>query len=202
VFDSLTHYVTNSAWTYLILFALAVADSVIPLVPSETAVILAGVLAANGNLNLVLVVLAAALGAVAGDNLAYGLGRKAGPWIHRRFSSDKAKGRLDWARALLERRGVSLVVLARFIPGGRTVVSVSAGMLHMAHLRFFAATVVAGALWGTYAAMLGYFGGRAFEDEPWKGFALAFAVALLLMGVVEAIRWAVGKRRSARAATG
>jgi membrane-associated protein len=202
VFDSLTQYVTDSAWTYLLLFAFALLDSVIPLVPSETAVILAGVLAADGRLQLGYVILAAALGAVAGDNIAYAIGRWARPWIERRFRSDKARARLAWAERLLRRRGIVLVVMARFIPGGRTAVTISAGMLRMNRAAFLVATVVAGSLWACYGALLGYFGGKAFEEEPWKGFVLAFGIALGVSMLVETVRWRLRRRRHATATTG
>jgi membrane protein DedA with SNARE-associated domain len=62
-------------------------------------------------------------------------------------------------------------------------------MLEMRWRRFIAFDVAAGLVWGTYAAMLGYLGGRTFEENPLRGFLLAFAVALLVAGVIEAYRW-------------
>jgi membrane protein DedA with SNARE-associated domain len=49
--------------------------------------------------------------------------------------------------------------------------------------------VIAGFVWATYAAMLGYVGGSTFEEQPFKGFALAFAAALLITGAIEGYRW-------------
>ena len=82
-----------------------------------------------------------------------------------------------------------LILIGRFIPGGRTVVTLTCGLLEMAWHRFIRFDVVAGFLWASYAALLGYFGGRAFEEQPWKGFLLAFAIALLITGGVELYRW-------------
>ena len=81
MFESLTEYVSGSPWTYLVLFAVAALDAIIPLVPSETLVILAGVFASTGDLNLILVILFAAAGAVAGDNASYWIGRGSSPNI-------------------------------------------------------------------------------------------------------------------------
>ena len=64
----LTEYVSGSPWTYVFIIAIAALDVLIPLLPSETSVILAGVLAATGDLVLLAVVVCAALGAVLGDN--------------------------------------------------------------------------------------------------------------------------------------
>ena len=187
MFESLTEYVSGSPWTYLFLFAVAALDAVIPLVPSETSVILAGVLASTGDLNLILVILFAAAGAVAGDNASYWIGRKVGHRFVDRFFKGERRKQVDWAHRQVEQRGGYLIIIGRFIPGGRTVVTLSCGMLEMPWKRFFAFDVVAGLVWGTYAAMLGYVGGRTFEENPFRGFLLAFFVALGVAGVDRAL---------------
>jgi len=195
VFESLTEYVSGSPWTYLFLFVIAALDAVIPLVPSETSVILAGVLASTGDLVLVLVILFAAAGAIAGDNLSYWIGRKVGYRIVDRFFKGERRKQIDWAHRQVEERGGYLIIIGRFIPGGRTAVTFSCGMLEMRWRRFFAFDVVAGLVWATYATMLGYVGGRTFEESPFKGFLLAFVVALGIAGAIEAYRW-LRKRRA------
>jgi membrane-associated protein len=189
VFESLTEYVSGSPWTYLFLFFIAALDAVIPLVPSETSVILAGVLASSGDLVLVLVILFAAAGAIVGDNVSYWIGRKVGHRIVDRFFKGERRKQLDWAHRQVEERGGYLIIVARFIPGGRTVVTLSCGMLEMRYRRFLAFDVAAGLVWATYATMLGYVGGRTFEENPFKGFLLAFIVALAIGGVIEGYRW-------------
>ncbi|MEO8290042.1 MAG: DedA family protein, partial [Gaiellaceae bacterium] len=85
MFQSLTDHVSGSPWTYGFLFAIAALDVIFPLVPSETSVILAGVLASSGDLILGLVIACAAGGAILGDNTAYVIGRTAGHRIVERF---------------------------------------------------------------------------------------------------------------------
>src|SRR5215216_1509862 len=160
--DSLIDLISGSWWTYPFLFAFALLDSIIPIIPSETAVIAAGVASAVGDLNLFLVILVAGAGAFCGDNLGYAIGKHARPTVERRFSGEKAVRRLAWARRVLARRGFGLIIVARFVPGGRTAVTVTAGMTGMNRQKFLVATAVAGLTWGTYAAMLGYLGGQAF----------------------------------------
>jgi membrane-associated protein len=189
MFESLTEHVSGSPWTYAFLFVISALDVIIPLVPSETSVILAGVLASSGDLNLVLVILSAAAGAVTGDNISYWIGRKVGHRIVDRFFKGERRKQVDWAHRQVEQRGGYLIVIGRFIPGGRTAVTLSCGMLEMPWRRFIAFDVAAGLVWGTYAALLGYLGGTTFEEDPLKGFLLAFAVALLVAGVIEAVRW-------------
>jgi membrane-associated protein len=189
MFESLTEYVSGSPWTYAFLLVIAALDVIIPLVPSETSVILAGVLASTGDLNLVLVILFAAGGAILGDNIAYWIGRKVGHRIVDRWFKGERRKQVDWAHKQVQERGGYLIVIGRFIPGGRTAVTLSCGMLEMPWRRFIAFDVAAGLVWGTYAALLGYVGGRTFEENPFKGFLLAFAVALAIAGVIEAYRW-------------
>jgi membrane-associated protein len=189
VFDSLTEYVSGSPWTYAFLFAISALDAIVPLVPSETSVILGGVLASTGDLNLILVILFAAGGAVAGDNGSYWIGRKVGHRFVNRFFRGERRKQVDWAHRQVEERGGYLIVIGRFIPGGRIVVTLSCGMLEMPWRRFISFDVAAGLVWATYAAMLGYVGGRTFEESPLKGFLLAFAVALAVAGLIEGFRW-------------
>ena len=189
MFESLTDLVSGSPWTYVFLFAISALDVIIPLVPSETSVILAGVLAASGDLELVLVILFAAAGAIVGDNTAYWIGRTVGHRLVDRWFKGERRKQVDWAHRQVQERGGYLIVIGRFIPGGRTAVTLSCGMLEMPWRRFIAFDVVAGLVWATYAAMLGYVGGRTFEENPFRGFLLAFLVALGVAGVIEAYRW-------------
>jgi membrane-associated protein len=189
MFEELTDHVSGSPWTYAFLFVIAALDVIIPLVPSETSVILAGVLASTNDLNLVLVILFAAGGAILGDNISYWIGRKVGHRIVERWFKGERRKQVDWAKRQVEERGGYLIIIGRFIPGGRTAVTLSCGLLEMPWRRFITFDVAAGLVWATYAALLGYIGGRTFEENPLKGFLLAFAVALGVAGVIEAYRW-------------
>ncbi|HEX4930513.1 MAG TPA: DedA family protein [Gaiellaceae bacterium] len=200
VFESIVDAVSGSDWSYLIVFTIAMLDAFFPIVPSEATAIAAGVVAAGeGGLRVELVILAAALGAIVGDNISFGIGHFLGARVERRFfSGEKAQKRLKWAQKTLDERGAYLIVVARFIPGGRTVTTFTAGFVEtFPWHRFLRYDAVAGAIWGSYTVLLGYFGGRTFEEQPWKGLLLAFAVAVAVTGVVEAVRFL--RHRRARA---
>lgn len=189
MFESLTEHVSGSPWTYAFLFGIAALDVIFPVVPSETSVILGGVLAATGDLVLALVIAVAAAGAILGDNTAYGIGRTAGHRIVERFFKGERRKRIDWAEKQVDERGGYLIVIGRFIPGGRTAVTLACGLLEMRWRKFIGFDVAAGLVWASYAGLLGYVGGRTFEENPLYGFLIAFAVALGITGAVEVYRW-------------
>jgi len=90
---------------------------------------------------------------------------------------------------MLDERGAYIILVARFIPGGRVAVTFSSGYIPtFPWRRFVLYDAVACLLWASYAALLGYFGGKTFENHPWLGLGIALGVALSLGFVVEAIR--------------
>ena len=191
MFSSIVDAVSGSNWSYLIVFAIAMLDAFFPIVPSEATAIAAGVVAGTGGLSVELCILAAATGAIVGDNVSFGIGHFLGARVERRFfSGEKAQKRLKWAQKTLAERGGYLIVVARFIPGGRTATTFTAGFVEtFPWRRFLMFDVLAGAIWGFYTVLLGYFGGRTFEEAPWKGLLLAFAIAVAVTAAVELARY-------------
>lgn len=190
MFESIVDAVSGSNWSYLIVFAIAAIDAFFPVVPSEATAIAAGVVAGTGGLHVELVILAAAAGALLGDNITFFGGHYLGEHLDQRFfQGEKSKKRVDWARRTLDERGPYLIVVARFIPGGRTVTMFTAGFVEtFPWRRFIVFDLIACTIWGSYAVLLGYFGGRTFEEEPWKGLLLAFGLALVVTAVIEVVR--------------
>jgi membrane-associated protein len=201
MFNEFTQLVSDaSGWAYGIVFVVALLDALIPLVPSETTVITAGVVAAGGDLSIMLIIPAAAAGAFLGDNTAYLIGRRFGSRATERFfSGEKARKRIEWAQRQVTERGGELIAVGRFIPGGRTAVTLSAGTLHYPWPRFALFDAAAALGWALYASLLGYFGGRAFEKAAWKGLLLALAIAFAVVGVIELVRWLLKRRRVSEA---
>jgi len=149
----------------------------LPFVQAEAVVLTAAVLAAQGDLIIWLVVLAAALGGFVGDNASYFLGRVVGCRLAGRFISKK---RLERAERGIKRQGGTLIVVARFIPVGRTATTFAAGTLEMPWRRFVVADALAATLWAVYATVLGYAGGASFEHSFWLPLVFAFGIAGLL----------------------
>lgn len=190
-----TQLVSGSPWTYAIVFAVVAVDALLPFVQAEAVVITAGVLAAQGDLVIWPIVLVAALGGFVGDNGSYLLGRRFGcRLVDRFFAEGRRKERLGQARRGVQQQGGLLIVVARFLPIGRTLTTLAAGTLELPWRRFAVADAIAASLWAVYASMLGYAGGASFEHSLWKPLALALGIAALLGLAVEAYR-RVQKRR-------
>jgi membrane-associated protein len=202
ILNGLIDFLTGSDWTYLLLFGICVGDAVLPILPSETAAIVCGIQAARGQLSLPLVLVVAAAGAFVGDNLSYALGRFVGEPVQQRFlSGETARRRLDWAKDFLADRGAYVLVVARFIPGGRTATTFTAGLVRLPWRRRFVPYIaLAAILWSLYAVLLGYLGGRTFRDKPFYALLLAFGIAIGITVTIEAVRRFMGdKPRSDKA---
>ncbi|WP_241684238.1 DedA family protein [Actinomadura sp. J1-007] len=126
----LLHTAVTSPWFYLALFAVAVIDGFFPVVPSESMVITGGVYAASGEPEVGLVVALAALGAFIGDHVAYGIGRLSGGRVERGLrAGTRRHGAFVWARRTMAERGGLILVVARYVPGGRTAVTMTMGVV-------------------------------------------------------------------------
>ncbi len=184
---SLTDLSPDSPASYLVALLVPLLDAIIPAFPSETAVIALGVASGPGlGVGVLALVAVAALGAFLGDNLSYALGRRYGRRVtDRLLRGPRGQERLEWAERTLQRHGAMLIIVCRFIPGGRTAVTLTAGTVRYDTRRFAGATAVAALIWANYAFWIGRLGGATFEDSSWKALVLAFAVAAGIAGLVE-----------------
>jgi len=172
-------------WSYLVIFALVFAESgLLLLLPGETVVLVAGVLAAHGKLDLPLVMVVAPISAMLGDCTGFALGR--GP-ARRRFV---ARGRLlvlraqDAARvkALIDRHGGLAIVGSRFVGVLRTATPFVCGLIDVPPRRFFSYNIPACVVWGVGIAALGDLGGNVWERlHDWVGRGSVLLGAVLLV---------------------
>jgi membrane protein DedA with SNARE-associated domain len=196
----LSHLGTSSLLSYVVAVLLPAFDALIPLLPSETAVIALGVATAgSADPRAAVLVALAACGAFLGDNAAYLLGRRFGPAAGRRvFAGERGGRRRAWAERSLHRFGARMIIGCRFIPGGRTAITLTCGLVGYSRRRFVVATAVAAVIWASYAFLIGRLGGKAFEDQPWLGLLLALGVTVVISAAIEAVRraWAWHQSRS------
>jgi membrane-associated protein len=188
--------ISEEPWFLAIILVIAFFDSVVPVVPSETTVIIGGVAAGFGDQPLWAVIVCGAVGAWLGDNTAYVIGSRMSGWIKRQAAKkEKRERRLEWATEQIRLRGGLLLITARFIPGGRTALTLSSGITHQPRPWFMGWTALAAAIWASYAALLGFFGGKAFEDNHTLAFFVAFGAALSITVIIEVVRHFRAKHR-------
>lgn len=197
---SLTSLHAGSPISYAIAVVLPAFDAVFPALPAETAIVTLGVTTAGTtDARIALLVACAAAGAFAGDNLGYFVGRRFGPAVERRFFSSP-RGAAQRARAehWLQRFGMTAIIACRFVPGGRTAVTLSCGLIGFPRRRFVPATAAAAVIWAAYSFFLGRLGGHAFAHNPWAALAVALGATVVLAGVTEAARRIVTRLKAGR----
>ena len=170
---------------YLLLCGIAAADLFVPVLPSGATMITAGVVAAGGHLSPVPVFAAGMLGAWSGDLAGYRLGRGIG---HRHHSGAHRRPRLTardphdrvdrWERRFT-RHGVLVLVVARYLPAGRTAAALGAGRIGIDGRRFVLCALAAEALWAGPAMLIGYAGGNLLPG-PVMHIVIGAMVALTL----------------------
>lgn len=196
--DSLAEIITDSPWTYVIIFALAAFDVIFPLLPAEAIITTAAVLAGTGQLNIAWVMVAAGLGAFVGDNVAYWIGRAAGrPLVERVLRGRSSQ--LENAADQFHQRGGTFIIVGRFVPGGRSVVAIGAGVLHFPWLKFILYDAIAATVWAFQAALPGYIGGVLVADKPWLALLIGFGLSVLVAGGMAIFQRWRNSRRTAEA---
>ena len=189
----------DSPLSYAIAISIPALDAIFPVVPSETAVVALGVTTAGSrDPRIAILLVLAALGAFLGDNVSYLLGRHFEGRVDRRFfSGSKGEARRAWAERSISRFGGRLIVACRFVPGGRTAVTLTCGLIGYRRRSFVYATAVAAAIWASYAFFIGRLGGKAFENRPWEGFLLAFGGVTVISLLIEIARRVLHRRNDA-----
>ncbi|MFI5936274.1 DedA family protein [Actinoplanes sp. NPDC051494] len=168
----------SSPWLYLIVFLMVAIDGFLPVVPSEATVIGLSALSATGSPNLVALATAVTAGGVAGDQISYLLGRRAGSRV--------TTGKLAAARAKAEhallRYGAAAILAGRFLPCGRAATTWTSGSVSLPLGRFRLFSALASMAWAGYMIGLGWLGGSAFADMPLLGAAIGLAIGAVLAG--------------------
>lgn len=158
-----------SQWIYAVVALSVLFDVFLPVLPSGVLVITAATAAAAGTgaaatehvPDILSLVLSAATASVLGDLVAYRLAWRGGERLDRAIArSRRLSGAQERLGTALARGGGALVVLARFAPAGRSIVSLAAGAAHRRVREFLPWSILAGLAWAAYSVALGYFGGQ------------------------------------------
>lgn len=185
----------TSPWLYAVLIAVSFLDSFLPLIPSEPVVIVAGVYAASGETDILLVIAATTLGAFLGDCVPYAVGRLLSARILKRLRpGTKRRAAHDWFARELDVRGGFVLVTTRFIPVGRYLATLSTGLVGFPLGKYVLFVGLATSTWSAYTALTGYLGGVVFQENTLLAIAVGVGLAFLVTGVIEAVRHFRGRR--------
>ncbi|MDQ3159283.1 MAG: VTT domain-containing protein [bacterium] len=145
--------------------------------PGDTLLLAAGVLAAQGVLNLPILLIAVYAAAVLGDNVGYSIGRRSGSRIFKKkegilFHPEQ----IDRANRFYNKHGGKTIIMARFVPVVRTFAPIVAGVGKMDRQKFFLYNLVGAGLWGIGVTMIGFWFGELIPDVD-KYIVVAFLLA-------------------------
>lgn len=183
---------------YVILFLSAFIENIFPPVPGDTVTVFAAYLVGRGSLELWPVIWTTFFGSTVGFVGLYLLGRMAGHavlvrlgWV--RHSAEK----IDKAEALVQKHGVYVVAINRFLPGLRSVISLAVGMLRMPAWKVALAAMVSIFAWNGLLIWAGLLVGQNWERviEVLRRYNAIVGTILLLAIVLAAATWWYRRRR-------
>jgi len=185
-------------WTYLILFIIIFCETglvVMPYLPGDSLLFVAGALAGAGFLNPDILIITLVLAAVLGDTVNYWIGHTTGMKLVNRKYSLIRQDHLKMTEEYFCRYGGLTIVIARFVPFIRTFAPFLAGVGKMQYRWFLSYNAVGGTLWILAFVLAGYFfGSIPIVQENFSliiyaiiGLSL-FAVASIIFGTIRSIR--------------
>lgn len=186
--EKLHHFAATPV--YLLVAALVFGETALFLgfiFPGETAVIVAGVVASQGRVNIGVLCVIVVVAAISGECVGYAIGARYGkrlfglPLIRRRRAA------LEAALTALGRRGAMYVFVGRFTAFFRAIMPALAGMSKMTYRRFFIANVLSAVLWGVGYCLLGYFAGGALNQIENSASWVGIAVLILMILIIAAL---------------
>jgi len=179
---------------YVVVFALAFLEAAAFLglvLPGETALLVAGVLASRGNIDLRVLLVLAIVAAIGGDSVGYLVGRHFGPRLRLTRLGARVKAR-HWDRAeqSVAAHGFWAVVAGRWVGILRALVPTVAGMIAMPYRWFLAANALGGMAWAGAVVLLGYSAGASLTHIQGllRVISLAIVTALAAVMVVAVVR--------------
>jgi membrane-associated protein len=186
----------NPTRSYFLVFFLVAADAVIPIFPGETTLNAASTFAANGDLELWLVIVLGALGALVGDSSLYWIARRSSssltPQLERARKSTRVAAALDF----LDRGAPVLLVFGRYVPGLRFVINSTMGMNRYPYGQYLPWSALGAVTWSTYTCVLAYKVGSSLDNYPLASVYISGLITTVLMAVI----FLVVRRRDKRSA--
>ncbi|KAB8040403.1 DedA family protein [Silvanigrella paludirubra] len=134
--------------------------------PGDSLLIAAGLFAAKGDMNILILISTLTVAAIVGDAVGFYIGRKLGPKLYNKEDSFFfRKKHLIAAHEFYEKHGGKTIIIARFIPIIRTFAPTVAGAAEMNYFRFAMFNIIGGFLWVWSMLLGGFYLGRVFGDK-------------------------------------
>jgi len=159
--------------------------------PGDSLLFTAGFLASQGVFRIAVLMVLCAVAAVAGDGVGYAFGARVGPRLFMREDSLLFhRDHVERARRFYEHHGPKAILLARFVPLGRTFVPMLAGIGQMRYAKFLAYNIVGGGMWAAGIPLLGYSLGRSVPgiDRYLLTIILLIVVLSVSPGIIHVLR--------------
>lgn len=208
----LIDYLLNllGGYVYFGLFFIVFAETGLAVgffLPGDSLLVVSGLFAAAGKLNVALVLLAFFLGSVIGDSTGYWTGRVMGKTLFNREKSLIFKpSRVEKAKLFFEKYGVKTVILARFVPIVRTFAPLVVGAAEMPYIKFLTFSLIGGALWISSMVCAGYFLGGVIEralgiklEDHIEKVVIVVVFLSILPPIIEFLKHKFGKKEVAAA---
>ncbi len=203
----LIDYLLNllGAYVYLGLFFVVFAETGLAVgffLPGDSLLVVSGLFAAAGKLNVALVLLAFFLGSVIGDSTGYWTGKAMGKTLFNRENSFIFKpSRVEKAKLFFEKYGVKTIVLARFVPIVRTFAPLVIGAAGMPYRKFLPYSILGGLLWISSMVLAGYFLGGVVEralgiklEDHIEKVVIIVVLLSILPPIIEVLKHKFGKK--------
>jgi membrane-associated protein len=175
---------TSGDWSYLAIFLLVFGDAICPILPGETTLNTASTLAAQGVLDLGLVMLAGAAGAVIGDSTLYWIARLGGKRFQPRLDKPMHNEKVVAALNFIGSRAPLLLVVGRYVPGLRFVINATFGLSAYRYPHFLLWSAIGGTIWSIYTCGLAYLVGTALAGFPLASVIISGAITTAAMGAI------------------
>jgi len=180
-------------WAYVIIFLVIFCETglvVTPILPGDSLLFALGAFAAQGALNIEILLISLCIAAVAGDTVNYSIGKFLGPKVfHYPDSRFFKREYLVRTHQFYEKHGGKTIIIARFIPIIRTFAPFVAGIGTMKYLRFISYNVVGGISWICLFLLAGYyFGGIPAVKRNFTLVIIAIIIISVMPGVIEYVR--------------
>lgn len=189
-------------WIYAILFLIVFCETglvILPFLPGDSLLFIAGAFAASGSLSLATVVILLVLAAVLGNTLNYLIGAYIGPKVYEKNWRLLDQSALRKTHAFYERHGGKTIVLARFAPVVRTFAPFIAGVSGMSMVRFQLFNVVGALAWAAGLTICGYFFGNLPFVKQYLNVIVLVGLCAAIVPVAFGALWKLARgKRSAR----